>query len=598
MRFRCWVPRISSVLLVFVSGPDVSSNEIDPLVKQAMHAEVVGDSQRRSELINRALEEDPDNASARWQAGQIEQDGRWVPIREAETLNAASEQIGEYEKLRDRFAGYVAGEAALARWCKRARLSERERFHWQNVIAVDRNHKEARARLDLREFRGQLMTREEIREWKTAVARYERAQKKWDPELNRLHREIEASPIKSESEAWNRLAEIDDFEATPSLEKLARRASPAIQLHVIEVIGSIEGSLASDALVRLSLDLPDEVVRSKAAEILGARAWYSFVPHYLSALHLPIEYSWNLSTFGDAVRSQLRLRQERPDDIVNVTHNRNLGITMLGSPGRQDTRTYRRLVAQEVRRQESEIYNTMRNVDELNFRGSMANARVYAALKNSTGHQIESQPNLWWDWWKQYNGYEVTSNKEERLVSLSENRYVTVPELPPPPASMECFPAGTPVRTEVGLRPIETLRRGDRVLSQHVGTGELGYKLVLDTTVRKPSPSVHITCDAQKITATLGHPFWVIGKGWTMAKDLSVGDRLHSIDGGITVTETQPADDVKAYNLVVADNNNYFVGTVGVLVHDNELPKATYGPIPGWSGKAESPGDRLVRTAD
>ena len=477
MRSCCWVLSFSLTILVLCSSRPATANDAETLADKAMRAAVNGDPQSRSELLVRALSEDPNDESARWQAGYIRQAGKWIPVRAAESLNAVDQRIVQYEKLRDRVPDTLAGNVALAQWCRRNQLSEREQMHWRNVIQLDRNHQQARTRLHLREFRGQLMTSDEIKAWKIAMARYEVAQRKWNPRVNRLHRKINQSRVKRESDAWFQLAEINDPDAVPSLEKLIRRAAPVIQLHVIDTIATIEAKVAVDALVRLSLDLDDEVCRERASAGLRQRSWYAFVPQYLSALESPIEYNWVLSNYGDMVTSHLSLRQERPDDVVNVMHSRNSSITMLGPPGRQDVRAYRLVVAQEARRQRQELGNTMRHVDANNVRAMRMNQRIYAALGNSTGQQIDPLPHLWWDWWKQRNEYEIAEDKQERLVTLYENRQESIPAIPLPPGAHECFPAGTPVRTEVGLRSIESLRRGDRVLSQHVGDGGINLQI-------------------------------------------------------------------------------------------------------------------------
>ena len=148
---------------------------------------------------------------------------------------------------------------------------------------------------------------------------------------------------------------------------------------------------------------------------------------------------------------------------------------------------------------------------------------------------------------------------------------------------MSCFPAGTLVRGQAGLVPIEQVQVGDRVLSQNLETGELSYQLVLQTTVRPPSELLQITLGGTTITTTKGHPFWVNNVGWRMAKRLAGGLRLHGIRGGQSIDRVEPAAPAKAYNLVVAHDATYFVGQPGVLVHDNTYRKPTTALTPGLS---------------
>jgi hypothetical protein len=128
---------------------------------------------------------------------------------------------------------------------------------------------------------------------------------------------------------------------------------------------------------------------------------------------------------------------------------------------------------------------------------------------------------------------------------------------------------------------IEQVQIGDRVLAQDVDTGELAYKVVLQTTERPPSELLEIKFVDSAVTTTKGHPFWVNGMGWRMAKQLQVGDQVHSLAGGQNVERIEPAPAAKAYNLVVADFNNYFVGSSEVLVHDNTYRKPTLALTPG-----------------
>ena len=88
--------------------------------------------------------------------------------------------------------------------------------------------------------------------------------------------------------------------------------------------------------------------------------------------------------------------------------------------------------------------------------------------------------------------------------------------------------------------------------------------------------------DGESIITTLGHPFWVSGQGWKMAKQLAVGDLLHSLHGAAPIEIVAPLDGkLAAHNLVVADFNTYFVGQSGLLVHDNEFRRPTRAIVPG-----------------
>jgi hypothetical protein len=141
------------------------------------------------------------------------------------------------------------------------------------------------------------------------------------------------------------------------------------------------------------------------------------------------------------------------------------------------------------------------------------------------------------------------------------------------------------VWTKIGQRPIETLEIGDLVLSQNVDTGQLAYKPVIGRTVRPPSAIMKLSVGGEEIQATRGHPFWVAGAGWRMAKEIEGGAVLHGITCAPRIEAVETAIDAEAFNLIVADFNTYFVGDSGVLVHDNTPRKPTRATLPGLAAK-------------
>ena len=171
-----------------------------------MQAELSGDTEAKQRLLKLALQRDPDDAAARWQSGQVKHDNRWMLASRAAFLNAIQdERISQYQQLRDRFSGNVAGEIHLARWCRNNDMPDRERMHWRNVLAVDSNNSEALKGLKLRNFRGRLMTKEQIESFKEGSLSHQRALRHWGPKLNILRRDIKRTSSDPESDAWNSL---------------------------------------------------------------------------------------------------------------------------------------------------------------------------------------------------------------------------------------------------------------------------------------------------------------------------------------------------------------------------------------------------------
>ena len=158
-----------------------------------------------------------------------------------------------------------------------------------------------------------------------------------------------------------------------------------------------------------------------------------------------------------------------------------------------------------------------------------------------------------------------------------------------------CFPAGTPVATSDGLRPIESIRAGDQVWAFDHVAGKWVLEDVLANFVHDDyhADLVHVTVGGDTIQGTMLHPFWVIsGKDldertirshlepppegsqipgrWVDATDLKIGDQLLLRDGSQGVIENVRHEHVNTtvYNFAVADLRCYAVGQHQILVHN------------------------------
>jgi hypothetical protein len=235
-----------------------------------------------------------------------------------------------------------------------------------------------------------------------------------------------------------------------------------------------------------------------------------------------------------------------------------------------------RLQTQHAQRIES----SLREVQRRNSTTQQVNSRVHDTLCSVTGLNLESSPQSLWDWWKDYNDYERV--QEKPVVYQRQNQVYRSPDIVLGAPRRECFPAGTPVWTETGPVSIEEIRRGDRVLSQDSGTGELGYRFVSQITTRSKAETLVLRVGDSELTVTNGHPFWVIGHGWKMAKHLEIGDRLRRLQDEVMVEDKQVGPEVEVFNLIVPDTHSYFVGPGRLLVHDATMRMSPPIPLPGW----------------
>ena len=280
-----------------------------------------------------------------------------------------------------------------------------------------------------------------------------------------------------------------------------------------------------------------------------------------------LDYSLTTALQGNFVRFRggFHLEPEKEKDVSPVTKSTRIRTGLDNG----------RITAAETYEKER-LVETMEAA--VNERTDELNRRVISVLAGVTGNDPSPDPGTWWRWWGNFTDTQLVGGKQ--VVTVAEDTEV----LGDPTLRIRrrsCFAAGTPVWTESGQTPIETIQIGDRVLAQNVETGELTYKPVVCTTVRPAKPLVSLKIGDESLTATSGHRFWVAGDGWTKARDLKPGGLVHTVTGNATIETVETGPTAETYNLVVADYHDYFVGRAGILVQDLPMPQPTNAIVPG-----------------
>jgi hypothetical protein len=171
-----------------------------------------------------------------------------------------------------------------------------------------------------------------------------------------------------------------------------------------------------------------------------------------------------------------------------------------------------------------------------------------------------------------------------------------------------CFPSGTPVLTEGGLRAIDSVDPGTKVCAFDLARGECTLARMLNRRSR-PYEGEMITMHAggDSIRCTASQPFYVVrgdrlsdrplprevpteeqeqlqarhGR-WVEAGDLRVGDLLRtktSEDVAITDLSSR-RDRIEVYSLDVEGHHNFAVLRSGALVHNKGQKSAEPPPNP------------------
>jgi hypothetical protein len=272
---------------------------------------------------------------------------------------------------------------------------------------------------------------------------------------------------------------------------------------------------------------------------------------------------------GNTSRRQLLFFQEKPNEYA-LTVNNNNQTFIADLPYAPELH----LIAQAASIHGDVTFD--RQIELLNGSNAKRNKLISAVLATVSDQDLGDDPKPWWNWWYAQNEYYQPPEKPIRTYSYENTTLVPIHL-----RKASCFVSGTPVWTMTGPMEIQNIHIGELVLSQNSETGELAYKPVLATTIRPEGPVLQTRLGSTIIKSTRGHPFWVSGMGWQMAKELKSGERLHTINGAVSIDEVTEAEPADCFNLVVADFNTYFVGDAKVLVHDNTLRGPTSATVPG-----------------
>jgi hypothetical protein len=623
-----WVASLCSAVLPAAQARAATADrgkpvdaEAQQLVVAAVQSELAGDSTRFLPLLNAAIQKDPNNQLARWQLGQIQVDGKWVTVEEAQRRVAADPLQTEYRERRSAAGPNAQDQLLLARWCRKNKLNSESELHWATVLSLNPSNEEALRALDMRWKGGRLVSRNESAQDKQLAQAAKDGAKHWETQIARWRRAVGGHEVAAHDAALAEIRAIDRIDAIPSLETvtLGRDANDPdhaeeclqIALAFLEALGKFPDQAATASLVRHAVFSPGNKARALATEKLKPRPQTDFVPILLTGLAMPLESSFDVRRSNDgSVHYTHSLYREGQDNdwssdirlsaIQNDIGGRHVTYDVKSKTfevgptnGAYPSEILRRdrLSAAYANRFANTLAATEVRVAQANQRTEVLNSLIMRVLSETTGKEMET-PKAWWDWWRDQNEYYASDDRavDQHYTSKTvQYNYgapsydVRYPPPPPPPPRprRSCFAKGTPVWTNAGKKPIETLTLGDFVLAQNVETGELKYKPVLALTVRPPSSMLKISTETDQVTTTLGHPFWVAGVGWKMSKEIGDDAMLHSVGGPARVKATESAADAEAYNLVVADFNTYFVGESGLLVHDNTPRRSARVAIPG-----------------
>lgn len=557
------------------------------LVEQAISAGLAGNVDEHAALLKRAAEADPDYAPAKWQRGLVNFEGAWRTPQEVASSVSSDKRWQEYDSLRGEAGDTPADHLRLAQWSMRQGLTAEERYHWANVLAANPGHAQARQRLGAQEYQGQLYTREQVAAEKARLEQAKRDAAKFKPQFSLWCKNATSELKATREKGLAKIRATNDVAAIPALRDAVSRAlaTSGGKEHRSELVLAMTAALAGIpehpatlALTELSVfsSLPE--VRLAAAKALSMRPPTDFVPLLMATLEAPIEAEVDVMAAPDGtVRFVETLTQQQQTHVAAQVRSVNFEVTGALGRGRANTGV---ALNRNLNATSRRVATTQQQLDEHNAASAERNARIIQVLKKV----LDEEPSredvaAWWESWQNYN--ELSYGDINRVVETRlDETYLT--RLEPP---CECFAPGTLVWRQSGPTPIEQIRVGDMVLSQHPSTGELAYRPVLETTVGPLSAVMKVKLPNEEFVSTLGHRFWVDGSGWAMAKELQLPASLHTLQGSAKIEELTPDGELECHNLVVDDFHTFVIGKSQLVVHDKTCPQPTLALSPGFVPK-------------
>ena len=212
-----------------------------------------------------------------------------------------------------------------------------------------------------------------------------------------------------------------------------------------------------------------------------------------------------------------------------------------------------------------------------------ANERPEQVLQDVTGLPARSRDD-WLAFWGEQAGYSYeTTTKGPTIIQDVPLESQAIPIQPTDQLvsfqGFSCFGAGTSVHTLTGVRAIESLRAGDRVLTRDGRTGALDYRPILAVHHNPPTATLRVDLGGEPVITTGIHRFWKVGHGWIMARELTPGDAIRTIAGMAKVVSIGAERVQPVFNLDVDRDHDFFVGMHGAMVHDNSVVQPTADPF-------------------
>lgn len=142
-----------------------------------------------------------------------------------------------------------------------------------------------------------------------------------------------------------------------------------------------------------------------------------------------------------------------------------------------------------------------------------------------------------------------------------------------------CFAMDTPVYTQNGMKPIQTVEVGDMVYSYDYLAGNYAFMPVTQIICGESQDMIRVSVGEEIIESTFSHPF-LTEDGWARAENLTIGMKLLSTDNCFRsvygLSRVRYEESIKTYSLCVDNYHSFLIGENKLVVHNRCKPNEKY----------------------
>jgi tetratricopeptide (TPR) repeat protein len=621
-------PVAAADLSAYQAAKHTVGRDPDAHVRLALWCESHGLRSEQMKHLALAVLYQPSHALARGLLGMVSYQGKWnrpeVVSQQIENDPAYRDAIREYLDRRVRTADKADGHLKLASWCDQHGLKAQALTHYSQAVQLDPTRDIGWKHLGFKKQGNRWVKADQVAAQKEEAERQKQADKYWRPVLEKLRDDLRSKDPAKRARADQDLAQVTDPRAVPMIWSHFMFGPMGSQIAAVSMLGQIDGAAASNALAALAIFSPHPEAQGRASESLSHRDLRDIMSRLIALVRKPFNYQVRpvggpgstgvLFVEGEKFNVQRVYRSMTLDPTTMPAATRWLSeaantfysspppaVTPLmienqmGSPANLDPYDYlaalvrssalsSRDVQVSMTRLESVqesnatlqqgLAQDVQAIETINAQIKQINNRVLPILESASGQRLGAEPEKWKGWWTDQLGYAFQASQPTTKPTFTD-----IVDASSWSASLECFGEGTLVHAAGGPKSIETIRSGERVLSQNTSTGVLSFEPVMAVHRTRSAATYRVVVDGESIVATGIHRFWKAGKGWTMARDLKAGDRLRMPGNVAEVRSVEKDRDQTVYNLDIAENGDFFVGTQGILVHDSNFVKPVASPF-------------------